>query len=91
MTTKTESTVGGLLRQLLAKEITTEQMAEQLVSVKLPKLPAATETLAAIEASKDSDSEPEGGFSLISQAFTDGRITLAQYKVLATASASNNT
>lgn len=87
MAAKPESTVAGLLRQLLAKEITIEQMGAQLEHVTWPKMPTEAKSLSAIEASRDADFEPEGGFSAISQAYTDDQLSLAQYTYLAEASA----
>lgn len=79
------NTVSGILDQLENGAINIDDAVERFNYVKWPELRPKHGSIEDLEFDRDEEFEPNGGFGLVSQAFTDGRITSEQYAALAKA------
>lgn len=78
------ATVAEVLDQLETGEITIDDAAGEFAFIDWPE-PQQRATLEEIEADPDPDVPDDGGFFLVSQAYSDGKIDDAQYETLAKA------
>lgn len=76
---------GHVLDQLIAGRISTEDAAAAFSDMDWPPPAPRARTLADVESDPDPRAAQPGDFAMVSQAYTDGKITLGQYEALANA------
>lgn len=76
------SKVTDLIDRMVSGQITTDQAAREIGSMRLNQGKSSPKTLAAIESAPDGEPMPENSFMEVSSAYARGKISAEQYRAL---------